>query len=258
MLSTDTRQLKTEAICLKVFPHGESDFIVHFLSPELGKFGVIAKNVRKAKSQLKGACEVISVVQLELHRGKNLHILSQYESKQSFPAIRSDIILLAGALVAVELLAGVTNEGDTDSGYLYDTLLESLQRLEGLSQREEEKLSGLFEQLCLLSMQVLETSGYGLSVDTCVICHHTQEMTAPVYYFSPSLGGVLCAECGSTVPSSSRVKTRAETLKALAAPSAYSWSPEVGLNTQKLLHYYLSHKLERSLKAYAFLFDLLI
>ncbi len=232
---------------------------MHFLSPELGKFGVIAKNVRKAKSRLKGACEVVSVVQLELHRGKNLHILSQYESKQSFPAIRSDIILLAGALVAVELLASVTNEGDTDSVYLYDTLLESLQRLEELAKSAEaEKLSGLFEQLCLLSMQVLETSGYGLSVDTCVICHHTQDMTLPLSYFSPSLGGVLCAECGSTVAPNSRVKVRTETLKALLTPSTYPWSPTVGLNTQKLLHYYLSHKLERSLKAYAFLFDLLI
>ena len=61
--------LKTKAIVLRRTNYGEADRILQVLTPE-GKFGVLARGVRKEKSKLAGGIELFSVSEIVVHRGR--------------------------------------------------------------------------------------------------------------------------------------------------------------------------------------------
>ena len=62
--------IKTKALVLRRTNYGEADRIVNFITPE-GKISAIAKGVRKEKSKLAGGMELFSLIQINIHQGKN-------------------------------------------------------------------------------------------------------------------------------------------------------------------------------------------
>ena len=69
MMAQLKNELKTRALVLKRTNYGEADRILQVLTPE-GKFGVLAKGVRKEKSRLAGGIELCSVSEVVLRRGR--------------------------------------------------------------------------------------------------------------------------------------------------------------------------------------------
>jgi DNA repair protein RecO (recombination protein O) len=63
------KQLRTKAIVLKRTNYGEADRIVQILTPE-GKFGVMARGVRKEKSKLAGGIELLAVSDVVINEGR--------------------------------------------------------------------------------------------------------------------------------------------------------------------------------------------
>lgn len=63
------KQIRTKAIVLKRTNYGEADRIIQILTPE-GKFGVIARGVRKEKSKLAGGIELLTMSDVVINEGR--------------------------------------------------------------------------------------------------------------------------------------------------------------------------------------------
>ena len=71
-MSTNTpiKDIRTMGVVLRRTNYGESDRILNVLTSE-GKFTVIAKGVRKAKSKLAGGIEMFSLIDFNFHFGRS-------------------------------------------------------------------------------------------------------------------------------------------------------------------------------------------
>ncbi|MGK2896130.1 MAG: DNA repair protein RecO [Candidatus Saccharimonadales bacterium] len=63
--------IRTKAIVLHRTNYGEADRILHFLTPEYGKLGVIARGVRREKSKLAGGIELFAICDVTVSQGKS-------------------------------------------------------------------------------------------------------------------------------------------------------------------------------------------
>ena len=185
------RTYSASSIVLKRIDLGEKDRILTLYTREHGKLSAVAKGARRPGSKLAGASEPFTYSKLFLAIGMNLDVVAQAEIKESFPHIRTDIRNIAYAIYILELLNSFTDEREPNSE-LFDTLLSSLYVLE--SGTDPEVTARYFE-LHLLSML-----GYEPQVQACPKCGKLTERARVA--FSPSLGTIICEECGPPPPDS--------------------------------------------------------
>ncbi len=239
----------TEVICLKAIDFGEADKILHLYSPDVGRIAAIAKGVKKQKSKLSGACELLNVSEVQLSKGKNLDVLCQYQPRETFVGIRSNLLKLAYALVYVELVNLVAAEYDTDSHAIFGDLKAALETLDTCPDED----AAITAAATRFQLQLLETAGYHPQLDRCIFSGEALDWQAPFYCFSPQLGGVTPSETRKSQPYGSHgarwVNVSASTLRALSAPHAVDWSGVSLLKTQKFLRYYFQEVFERELHA---------
>jgi DNA repair protein RecO (recombination protein O) len=246
----------TEVICLKTLDFGEADRILQMYSPEHGRISVIAKGVKKPKSKLAGACELLNISEVQLSKGKNLDVLCQYQPRASFPGLRVDLLKLAYGLLFGELLLQTTADADEDSESVYAQVVAGLK---GLEQAEDQAIVPFSLRY---QMRWLESAGYHPVLNACLFTGEPLDESALYYCFSPTLGGV-------TTPARKRreqeahpaqgagwVNVTTKTLRLLADPFA-GWEGEQLLKAQKFLRYYFGQVFERNLRAYELVMNLL-
>lgn len=88
--------VKVNAIVARTAKSGESDSILTMLSPEIGKFSIIAKGARSLRYHSKGAVQPLcysSFVLKKLRSG--FYSLVSAEVKESFSLLSSDVVLLS-------------------------------------------------------------------------------------------------------------------------------------------------------------------
>ena len=228
---------------------GEADRLVVAYSPDRGKLRLVAKGARRPKSRKAGHLEPFMRAILLIARGRELDIITQAEAVETFPALRNDLLRVGQASYVVELLDRFTlDEGGSRPAY--GLLLEALGRLsEG---RPAPSVLRYYE------LRLLELMGYRPEFFRCVQC--LSEVRPEAQYFSPALGGVLCARCGRGHQGGSRPLSL-EALKVLrhfqrsdfAAAAAPEVRPEVRQEVEDHLEAYLTHLLERRLNSPRFL-----
>ena len=92
------RQYRTEGIVLKRSDFGEADRILTLYTPERGKMRVVAKGVRRITSRKAGHVELFVRSRCMIHKGRDLDILAQTESVETFRALREDLRRAACAI----------------------------------------------------------------------------------------------------------------------------------------------------------------
>ena len=160
------------------------DKIITLYSAEHGKIDAVAKGVRRVKSRLAGHVEPLSHGAYLLARGRNLDIITQAQTIETFQPLRDDLERLSHALYAAELVERGTEER-SENFALYRLLLDTLRRL---VQRDD-----LDTILRLFEMAVLGQLGYRPELGRCVVCGRPPEAEANVW--APGLGGVVCSRC---------------------------------------------------------------
>lgn len=178
------RVYSTPAIVLRQRKLGETDKIVTLYTANLGKLDAVAKGVRRVTSRLAGHVEPLTHGSYLLAQGRNLDIITQAQTIESFPALRSDLDRLSRALYAAELLDRFTEER-SENFTLYRLLLDTLRRLE---RNEHSDLA-----LRFLEMGLLTQLGYRPELGRCVVC--ASDLAAETHAWAPSVGGVVCARC---------------------------------------------------------------
>ncbi|MFC1767380.1 DNA repair protein RecO [Candidatus Margulisiibacteriota bacterium] len=127
---------KAEAINLRAINLGEADKLVTLFSRGYGKIRAVAKGARRTKSKFGGRLEIFTYNSLLLASGKNLDIVSQCETIESFYRIREGADRLKTGAYFLKLVDLTTEVGQRNDE-LFDLLLNSLfllQKAEDLNQ----------------------------------------------------------------------------------------------------------------------------
>jgi DNA repair protein RecO (recombination protein O) len=232
---------------LKRINYGETDRILTLYTREHGRLSAIAKGCRRPTSRLAAGTELFTYGRYMLATGKTLEIVSQSETRESFPSIRADMHRIAYATYIMELV-NETIEDREASPDVFDTTLSSLYMLEGGI--DPEIVTRAFE------MQLMAMSGYRPRLDTCARCGNP---LGEKVCFSPSLGGVVCCECGPLPDDAMDIHANTlTTLSALltAEPAQLrSMRLPAGVMEQmaNVMRWYIRYRLERELKSVEFI-----
>lgn len=177
------RTFRTEAVILRRQDFGEADRLVMLLTPEHGKFRALAKGARKPHARSTGHVELFALVDMLIAHGRELHIITQAETKEPFLALREDLVRATYANHLVELLDRFMAEHDTSRAEF--TLL--VDALGWLCLENDPRLVARFYEL-----RLLELAGFAPALHHCAV---GQEALHPQdQFFSPVDGGVLCPE----------------------------------------------------------------
>ena len=107
---------------------GDADRIVTLLTPARGKIDVVAKGVLRPRSKLAGHLEPAMHVDVVLAHGRNLDIVTQAQTIESFAELREDLDRLSSAIYLAELSDRFTIE-HAEARPVYELLHASLVRL---------------------------------------------------------------------------------------------------------------------------------
>ncbi len=105
-------QYNGEALILKSRRHGEADLILTLLTADLGKFDVLARGARKAKSRKSGHVEPFVLASFSLRRSKWLPEVAEAQIQDAFPLCRSSLEKVTQASYTCELIDSLTQPRD--------------------------------------------------------------------------------------------------------------------------------------------------
>ena len=187
--------LLTEALILRNVDFGESDRILHLLTPETGRITVIAKGARRSKKRFPGTLDLFNhlAVQVERRRPTSMARLEAARLRRTFQSIRTDPRRFALGCYLLELLDRLAPEGGArvDHQRLFGFSLGALTLLDG--QSPDPRLRTLLE------VRALDALGIGPELGRCVRCGEAlEEGTAGPVSFHIAEGGPCCASCAPT------------------------------------------------------------
>lgn len=119
----------TEGIIIKRSNFGEADRILTVVTPFKGKIKLIAKGVRRITSRRGGNVELLNQVKLHIFQGQGMPILTEAESLETFPKIKSNLTLTTYASHIIELADRLLPEEQTNPD-AYNLLATALTLLE--------------------------------------------------------------------------------------------------------------------------------
>lgn len=253
-LPPNRHPFEVEALQLRSYPYSESDLIVVLFTREYGLLRAIARGVRKPRSRMAGLISPLRCNQLLLKRGRNLHGISQAESRHAFSGLQQDYDRLMTGMAIGELVSLFCQEEDAQPE-LYDVLLTTLFQLNGARYPREHLLWFL--------LYFLAHQGYYQDWQQCQVCAHRFSQT-DARFQNVREGGLRCQPCRRGPEH--RPLNAAQGAALLALQAAPRPQPEVladfdlqlsdrevnGLiwNLQQLLQQLVGHEL----KAFAFLY----
>src|SRR5512143_2148764 len=97
------RLYRVQAVIIKRTDVGEADRLLTLFTAERGKLRVIAKGARKPSSHKSGHVELFNHVNLLIAKGRNLDLITQAETLDSYLPLRGDLDRLGYAYYLGEL-----------------------------------------------------------------------------------------------------------------------------------------------------------
>lgn len=243
------RSLRVEAVVLRHIDYGEADRLLTLYTRQLGKTRALAKGARKVTSRKAGHLEPFTHVKLQLARGRDLFIITQADTVESYIPLRENLLLTGHASYILELLDRLTYEDEVENPSLFRLLTDTLARL---ASRSDPWLAIRYYE-----MRLLDYLGFRPQLFECANCG--REIQPEDQFFSFSAGGVICPTCGKGLPN--LASTSMETLKYLRHFQRSSYaealrarpSREVQNEAESLMQGYFTYLLERELNTPGFL-----
>lgn len=238
---------KSEAIVIRRSDLGEADKILTIFTPHFGKLRVVAKGVRKVSSRLAGHVELFTRSQMLLAKARNLDIVTQSETVDSYRGLHDDLDRVAHAYYAAELLDTLTPD-ELENYPVYKLMAESL----GLLSTDPDPS----RVLRWLEMQLLGYLGYAPELTKCVECRN--DIAPTVNSFSPALGGVVCASCrragvGRDISVNALKVLRLMQRSPYSTVSRLRADPDLHNELQGTMQSYITYILERELRSTHFI-----
>ncbi|HEY8314349.1 MAG TPA: DNA repair protein RecO [Candidatus Baltobacteraceae bacterium] len=183
-MSTPPRAYKTLGVVLRGRNLGEADRIFTLFTTGRGKMDAVAKGVRRTKSQLAGRLEFMNEVQLGLHRGRNLDVITSAEIEHE----HWSRIVAPEAFAAANLVAELVDafcEPDLAMGDIYALLTGAIAGIAA---------SGApLSLLPRFSLRLLEALGLAPPPQNCARCG--ESLAGKAAWLDPEQGGLCGQEC---------------------------------------------------------------
>jgi DNA repair protein RecO (recombination protein O) len=184
------RGIETEALILRSVDFGESDRILHLLTPGSGRLTAIAKGARRSVRRFGGTLDLFNHlrVQVDFGRKTTMARLDQARLIGSFEPLRIDPGRFALGCYLLELFDRLAPEGGNraDMRRLFDFALDAL------------KAIAIWEPnlrlRTLLELRALDALGLRPELRNCVRCGEPAGRTAEVD-FHVADGGAVCGVC---------------------------------------------------------------
>lgn len=237
---------RTRGIVLRVSDHGESDKIVTFYSPDLGKATAIAKGAKRSKKRFSNKLEEFTLLQIHYIPPKrdSLYFIREAELEDSFLSLRLTYNRFIAASFIGELTLRFTREHDPDPPIFF-LLTWALQVL--------DKGSDPLQTCALFLLRILSETGYQPMLGRCGYCG---EEIRPGRSYSLHTGGgsLVCDSCRNNVQVSSLIIS-VQTLKFLQHAQRIEqenlerlrMSPKNVHETLEILHKYALHLLQQEI-----------
>jgi len=182
--------VRTCAIALRCTDYSDSSQVVAAIAPDLGQVHFLAKGSRKPRKDGRTALDVLTHYDavLSVRKPGQLHLLTEWDVREAFPVLRTDLARFWAAWHAAEAALVCTSE-NPDDGPVHGALAELLHSL----QSGEETWLALLK--CLAT--ILKATGHEPRTDRCAQCGRA--LYGPTR-FSPRIGGALCGDCLAADP----------------------------------------------------------
>ncbi len=179
------RLYRDEAVVLRTQDLGEADRIVTVLTHSYGRVRAVAKGVRRTSSRFGARLEPFSVIDVQLHTGRSLDIVTQVETLAPHGrAICADYGQYTTAMAMAETAERLTEVEKEPATQQYRLLVGGLRAL-----GEQSHAATLVLDSYLL--RSLAIAGWAPSFADCARCG----MPGPHRAFAVGHGGAVCTTC---------------------------------------------------------------
>jgi DNA repair protein RecO (recombination protein O) len=240
---------QADAIVLRRLDYGESDRILTLLTREHGKLAAIAKGARKSRTRMGSSLDLFGRSRMMLAKGANLDVVAQVELRGDVRHINGDLERTAYSCLVAEVVDKVLEDRHPVDD-VFELVVETLGRLNS-PERLPRADSSWFV------MRILDLLGYMPQLHTCAGCG--SPLPEAVSWFSPLLGGVLCARCAGHNQSGSALSVNGlKVLRLMAADEADLYDRlrlpvELLAEIEAALEAQLEYHLDRRLKSLDFI-----
>ncbi|MDD7967101.1 DNA repair protein RecO [Actinomycetospora lemnae] len=230
-------------VVLRLQKLGEADRIVTFLTHRHGKVRAVAKGVRRTSSRFGARLEPFGHVDLQLHTGRSLDVVTQVQTLDAFGGdLTGDYPRYTAGCALLETADRLTSEEGEPARELFLLLVGALRGLAGGSRDPYLVLDAFL-------LRAMVIAGWAPAITECARCGSEG---APYHRrFSVPAGGAVCEPCrpsGAVVPSE-------PTWRLLEALRDGDWSTAEGTDaaarrdTAGLVAAHLQWHLERTLRS---------
>lgn len=238
------------AVVLRTVPFGDSDLVVNLLVRSKGRVGVFARGARKSSRRFMSAIEPFCVLAVEYadRPRSELSDLKGASLVVSHPSLRADLVRMAHAGYATELVRELTQERQPNDP-MYELLVEFYEVLD--LQGASSLVLRAFE------MGAATAAGVAPSLDGCVRCG-SDPGRDPASVFDVAAGGVACGRCsrgGLPLGPMGLALLRALQHNGLQAASKADAGQLPLEPVGRVMRAFLFHHLQRDLRSFAFLRD---
>ena len=233
---------REQGIVLRTWKLGETDRILNILTQGRGKVRAVAKGIRRPGSRFGGRLEPYGHVELQLHEGRNLDIVTQAELIAPHANVRADYALSACAATMAEMADNVAQEGERDNR-LFLLLRAGLQSLDA-----QPPYPAIFVDAFLL--RLASAVGFHVFTDACAVCRKP----GPHAFLSVVGGGMLCVDCAPA--GTKAVDERTVALVRLLAGHEWAALPaaaadhEARRTAASYTRAFVEHHLDRRMRSY--------
>lgn len=232
---------RDEGVVLRTQKLGEADRIVTLLTRRHGRVRAVAKGVRRTRSRFGGRLEPFTHVDLQLHTGRSLEVVTQAETVTSYgDRLTGDYARYTAGSAVLESAERLTAEEGEPTLRLFLLVVGALRTLAS----GDHPAPLVLDAFLLRAMAV---AGYEPALAGCARCG----APGPHRAFSVPAGGAVCGTCrppGAASPSPAAV-TLLHDLLTGDWSAADSSEPRARREGSGLVAAYVQWHLERSLRS---------
>jgi DNA repair protein RecO (recombination protein O) len=176
---------RDDGVVLRTQKLGEADRIVTVLARKTGRVRAVAKGVRRTKSRFGARLEPFTHVDLMLHPGRSLDVITQAEAIRAYgPPLAADYPRYTAGVAMLETADRLVHEEKEPSLRQFLLLIGGLRSLGEAS--HDPRL--ILDAYLLRSLAV---AGYAPALEACARCGSSGRLPA----FAIPAGGMVCSPC---------------------------------------------------------------